>query len=155
MCVCVCVCVVLWVGLRIFSRSDIKSRQLNPTQEFNNHPQRSIKRPQMCSGHYVHTPSARIWSGLSVCCTLWLLNTTGDIESSLFEVIVLSPQRALMSFQTKELWETCFSSIQWNWMVTKIVWSSFVFRKRRKVINVWSDMRVSKWWQKCFFFFFF
>lgn len=62
----------------------------------------------MCSGHYVHTLSVRFWSGLSVCCTLWLLNTNGDIESSLFESYCFEALKSPhVISDLNETWKTC------------------------------------------------
>ncbi len=58
-----------------------------------------------------------------------------------------------------------FLFIQWKSLVTKLVWLptlfffclptffiiSFMFHKRKQVIQVWNDMRVSTWWHNCFF----
>lgn len=58
-CLSLCVCVSSTVsGVKDIFKVTHREQAKKPTQELNNRPQWSYKRPQMCSGHYGHKRQA-------------------------------------------------------------------------------------------------
>jgi len=80
-------------------------------------------------------------------CPSWHFNSKGDILKNQHLFFFFKSM-----FNESPMFLTPLTFILWT-KTTETFFniSSFVLHRRKKVIEVWNDMRVSKWWQNCNF----